>query len=278
MPREQPEASGNHQRREEVREVHDPRRVVDPVDPLRVPQVLLQPDGRHEAEQELVGAELRPDVRLEEPVRVAAKQVVREQHERERQPVDQDAAAPAAQIGEAGGEEPQQDPEHQRVSRGGQPAERDREPEGHEVRDRPDPGEARPRKPALPGPCGAGRVRPSRTPCGRNSRQAVGRYPPVWCLGPQALEAFLLGGRPFGRRERLQPLVGIGSPLSTDSPYVPSANSGLRARDGLELGPQLASQPGVQLVLRELGSLVTEVLILVGELAGVLWRKPAQRA
>ena len=119
--REEPEAGGDDQRREEVRQVEAPGEIVDPADVCGpVPEVALEPDRRHgTAEEDLVGAELRPDVRREEAVGVPAQQVVREEHRGERQPLDEEAPKPAPDVGERRREQAEQEPEDERVPRGG---------------------------------------------------------------------------------------------------------------------------------------------------------------
>ena len=90
---------------------------------------------------------------------------------------------------------------------------------------------------------------------------------PCGVLGPLALEPFLLRGSPLGRGKRLQPLVRDRIAALDREPVRPLGEPGLGALDRLELRPQLPAQAGVELVLGEIGRLVPEVLILVGELA-----------
>ena len=88
-------------RRHEVAHVDGPGRVVVPAQVRRpVPEPVLQPDGRDRAAEEKgIGLELRPiPGREEQAVGVTAQQVVGREHERERQPFEDDAAQPAPEI------------------------------------------------------------------------------------------------------------------------------------------------------------------------------------
>ena len=99
LAREEPEQPGDEVRRQEVAHVDGPGRVVVPAQVRRpVPEPVLQPDGRDgAAEEEGIRLELRPvPGREEQAVGVSAQQVVDREHERERQPLEDDAPQPAA--------------------------------------------------------------------------------------------------------------------------------------------------------------------------------------
>ncbi len=113
---EEPEQPGDEIRRDEVAHVDGPGREVVPAQVRRpVPEPLLQPDRRDgAAEEKGVGLELRPvPGREEQAVGVAAQQVVDREHERERQPLEHDAAHPAHEIGRREREQAEHDPDEQ---------------------------------------------------------------------------------------------------------------------------------------------------------------------
>ena len=116
---EEPEEAGHEVRRQEVAHVDDPGGVVVPLQVQRaVPEVLLEPDRRRRASEEnLVSPQLRVHVRREEKaVGVATQVVVGPEDERERNPLEDHAGDPAAEVGQREREQTQQDPHEQPVA------------------------------------------------------------------------------------------------------------------------------------------------------------------
>ena len=84
-----------------------------------MPEPILQPDRRDRAAEEKgIGLELRPvPGREEEAVGLTAQQVVDGEHERERQPLENDAARPAAETCGREREQAEHDPQEQPLAR-----------------------------------------------------------------------------------------------------------------------------------------------------------------
>jgi hypothetical protein len=115
VAREEPEQRCDEVRGHEVAHVDRPGGVVVPAHVRGVPEPFLQPDGGNgAAEEERVGLDLRPVPRgEEEAVGVPAEDVVDREHERERQPLEDDAAEPAADVRGREREQAEDDPEQQ---------------------------------------------------------------------------------------------------------------------------------------------------------------------
>ncbi len=121
VPREEPEQPGDQVRAQEVAHVDGPGGVVVPAQVRGpVPEPVLQPDRRDVAAEECrVGLELRSVPRgEEEAVGVAAQEVVDREHEREREPLEDHAPRPAAEIRRREREQAEHDPEEQALAAG----------------------------------------------------------------------------------------------------------------------------------------------------------------
>jgi hypothetical protein len=83
-----------------------------------VPQPVLQPDGGNRAAEEKgIGLELRPvPGREEQSVGLPAQQVVDAENDRERQPLEDDAADPAEEIGRREREQAEDDPDQETIT------------------------------------------------------------------------------------------------------------------------------------------------------------------
>ena len=113
---EEPEQAGDEVGRHEVAHVDGPGDEVVPPHAVRsVPDPILEPDGRDvAAEEEGVGLELGPIPGGEEQaVGMAAQEVVDREHERERQPLEDDAPYPATEIRRREREQAEHDPDEQ---------------------------------------------------------------------------------------------------------------------------------------------------------------------
>ena len=108
-----------------------------------VPEPMLQPDGGNGAGEEDRSASicgLRP---RRATVREAAQQVVRPEHERERQPLEEDAAEPAAEIRRRERQQPEHDPHEQPLARDGHAVAPHERAQRRDVRGRRGPAQPR---------------------------------------------------------------------------------------------------------------------------------------
>ena len=104
----------------------------------------------------------------------------------------------------------------------------------------------------------------------RNSRRWSGG------LGPQALEPFLLRGRPFGRGKRLQPLIRESAPRSRPRGRTCRWRAAPRRARRPRAPPAAGNAARRRARPERAGSPVAEVLIQVAELAGILRCEAAQ--